>query len=222
MPEDNPSRGTAIIVGAGGNLGPAIAQGFAAEGHPVALLALDDDRLRKQAAELAANGHTASAYRADAGDLENLSAVISRAIDELGEPDILVYNAAVLRPDKPTELTAAEWSSRLAVNMTGAKVAADTVITRLRGGHGTLLFTGGGFGLHPSPDFTAMSVGKAALRAYVLALFEDQRPRGVHAATVTIAGNLGDPGFEPTAIARRYLEVHHQPKDQWTAEILHG
>jgi NAD(P)-dependent dehydrogenase (short-subunit alcohol dehydrogenase family) len=165
-------------------------------------------------------GPAARAYRADAGDPEGLSAAISRAADELGPPEILMYNAAVLRPDRPTELSPAEWSSRLAVNMTGAKVAADTVLPRLRGGRGTLLFTGGGFGLHPSPDYTAMSAGKAALRAYALALFEDQRPKGVHAATVTITGNIGEPGFEPASIARRYLELHLQPPGEWTAEIL--
>ena len=36
----------------------------------------------------------------------------------------------------------------------------------------------------------------------MLALFGDQRPHGVHAATVTIAGTLGEPGFEPDTIYR--------------------
>jgi NAD(P)-dependent dehydrogenase (short-subunit alcohol dehydrogenase family) len=222
MPEENASHGTAIIVGAGGGLGTAIVEELTAEGYPVALLARDDSRLQNHAAELAGSGHPARAYRADAADAENLSAAISQAADEMGEPDILLYNVADLAPDKPDELTTAEWNSRFAVNMTGAKVAADAVLPRLRGGHGTLLFTGGGYSLHPSPKFTALSVGKAALRAYVLALFEDQRPRGVHAATVTIGGDIGGPGFEPAAIAPRYLELLHQPPGQWTAEILHS
>jgi NADP-dependent 3-hydroxy acid dehydrogenase YdfG len=222
MPEDNASRGTAIIVGAGGGLGTAIVDELTAEGYPVALLARGDNRLQKHAAELAASGHLARAYRADAGDAENLTAAVGQAVDEMGQPDILVYNVAVLAPDKPDELTAAEWNSRFAVNMTGAKVAADAVLPRLRGGHGTLLFTGGGYSLHPSAKFTALSAGKAALRAYVLALFEDQRARGVHAATVTIGGDIGGPGFEPAAIARRYLEFLHQPPGQWTAEIFHS
>jgi NAD(P)-dependent dehydrogenase (short-subunit alcohol dehydrogenase family) len=222
MPEDSASHGPAIIVGAGGGLGTPIVEELTAEGYPVALMARDDDGLQEQTAELARSGHTARAYRADAGDAENLSAAISQAVDEMGEPDILLYNVADLAPDKPDELTTAEWNSRFAVNMTGAKVAADAVLPRLRGGHGTLLFTGGGYSLHPSPKFTALSVGKAALRAYVMALFEDQRPRGVHAATVTIGGDIGGPGFEPAAIARRYLELLHQPPGKWTAEILHS
>jgi NADP-dependent 3-hydroxy acid dehydrogenase YdfG len=218
--EENVSPGTAIVVGAGAGLGMAVARAFAAEGHPVALLARDHERLRGYAAELADSGQVARAYRADAGDPDDLGAAINRAIDEFGAPDVLVYNAAVVRPDKPTELSATEWNSRLAVNVSGAKVATDTVLPRLRGGRGTLLFTGGGFALRPSPSHTAMSVSKAALRAYALALFEDQRPSGVHAATVTIAGIIGEPRFEPDSIARRYLELHHQPQDEWIAEIL--
>ncbi|MBV8219473.1 MAG: hypothetical protein JO325_13485 [Solirubrobacterales bacterium] len=65
-----------------------------------------------------------------------------------------------------------------------------------------------------------MSVGKAALRAYALALSEDQRPNGVHAATVTIVGNIGEQGFEPDTIASRYLELHLQDPDRWSAEIV--
>jgi NADP-dependent 3-hydroxy acid dehydrogenase YdfG len=220
MSEENLSYGPVIVIGAGPGLGMAVARAFATEGYRLALLGRDRERAQGMAAQLESGGHVAKGYGTDAGDPGDLCATIGRAIDELGAPDVLVYNAAVMRGDRPTELSAEEWSGRLAVNVTGATVAAATVIPRLRGGRGTLLFTGGGFGLHPSPDFTAMSVGKAALRAYVLALFEDQRANHVHAATVTIVGNIGEQGFEPGSIARRYVELHHQRHDEWTAEIV--
>jgi NADP-dependent 3-hydroxy acid dehydrogenase YdfG len=216
------SHGTALIVGVGPGLGVAIAKAFAEEGHPVALIARDADRLQRYVTEIAATGRTARAYQADAGDTAQLSSALTKAIDELGEPDVLIYNAAVLAPDKPTQLSADEWNARLTVNITGAKTATDTVLPHMHNGRGTLLFTGGGFALAPSPDFTAMSVGKAGLRAYVLALFQDQRAHGIHAATVTVAGDIGDgqPQFEPSALAARYLELHHQPSKRWTAEII--
>jgi NADP-dependent 3-hydroxy acid dehydrogenase YdfG len=56
MPEENLSRGTAIIVGAGPGLGMAIARAFAAEGHPVALLNRDHERVQGYATELADGG----------------------------------------------------------------------------------------------------------------------------------------------------------------------
>jgi hypothetical protein len=72
----------------------------------------------------------------------------------------------------------------------------------------------------PSSSAITLSVGLAARRAFALALFEDQHPAGVHAATVTIFGSIGTPGFEPERIAQRYLDIHHEPQDQWSPESL--
>jgi hypothetical protein len=36
---------------------------------------------------------------------------------------------------------------------------------------------------------------------------------------VTVNGGIGQPGLEPDRIARRYLELHHQPPGRWSAEI---
>src|SRR4051794_4459672 len=213
-------KGTTIVIGAGPGLGMAVARAFAAEGHSVALLSRDRERIERDAAELSEAGQTVKAYAADAGEAGNLTEALNRAIDELGPPEVLAYNAAGLLPGKPTELSTDEWNRRLAVNISGAKVATDLILPRLRDSHGSLLFTGGRLALRPSPDYTALSVGKAGLRAYALALFEDQRDNGVHAATVTIAGYIGQPGFEADAIAQRYIALHQQPRDEWVAEVV--
>jgi short-subunit dehydrogenase len=111
----------------------------------------------------------------------------------------------------------------LTVNITGAKVAADTVLPLLRDGRGSLLFTGGGLALAPSADYTALSVGKAGLRAFAQALHEDQRGSGVHVSSVTIAGYIGsgEPRFDPETIAQAYLDLHHQSEDGWDAELVY-
>jgi short-subunit dehydrogenase len=111
----------------------------------------------------------------------------------------------------------------LTVNITGAKIAADTVLPLLRECRGSLLFTGGGLALAPSADYTALSVGKAGLRTFAQALYEDQRGSGVHVSSVTIAGYIGsgEPRFEPDTIARAYLHLHHQTEDQWQAELVY-
>ncbi|MFC4504201.1 MULTISPECIES: SDR family NAD(P)-dependent oxidoreductase [Streptomyces] len=218
------SKGTALIIGVGPGLGLALAEAFARDGHPVALFGRDAERLDKYAAELTGQGFTAGAYQADAGNPEALQAALRQAVNDLGAPEILVYNAAVLKTDTPTGLDATAWAQTLAVNVTGAVVAARTVLPLLRDGRGSLLFTGGGFALHPSPEYTTLSVGKAALRAYVQALHDDQRDSGVHASTVTVAGMIGgeDPRFAPEALAAAYLDLHHQPKDQWQAELVYA
>ncbi|WP_405512812.1 SDR family oxidoreductase [Streptomyces canus] len=209
------SKGTALIVGVGPGLGLTLAEAFARDGHPVALFGRDAERLEKHAAELTGQGFTAGAYQADAGNPEDLRTALGRAVDDFGAPEVLVYNAAVLQPDPPTGVDAESWARTLAVNVTGALVATQTVLPLLRDGRGSLLFTGGGFALEPSPEYTTLSVGKAALRAYVQAL---------HASTVTVAGAIGgeDPRFAPDVLAAAYLDLHHQPKDQWQAELVYG
>lgn len=218
------SKGTALIVGVGPGLGLALAEAFARDGHPVALFGRDAERLGKHAAELTSQGFTAGAYPADAGDPEDLRAALGRAVDDFGAPEVLVYNAAVLQPDTPTGLDAESWAQTLAVNVTGAVAATQTVLPLLRYGRGSLLFTGGGFALQPSPEYTTLSVGKAALRAYVQALHADQHGSDVHASTITVAGAIGgeDPRFAPDVLAAAYLALHHQPKEQWQAELVYA
>lgn len=217
-------NGSALIVGVGPGLGLALAEAFALDGHPVALIGRDAERLAKYASELVAAGHTARAYQADAADPDGLRAALLRAADDLGAPDLLVYNAAVLVPDTPTDLDAQTFAHTLAVNVTGAMVAAQTVLPLLPDGRGTLLFTGGAYGLNPSPERTSLSVGKAALRAYVQALHKQQQGSDVHVTTVTVAGVIGggDPRFAPETLAAAYLGLHHQPQDQWQAELLYA
>ena len=218
------SNGSALIVGVGPGLGLALAETFARDGNPVALFGRGAERLEKYASELVAEGHTASAYRVDAGDPEGLRAALLQAADDLGAPELLVYNAAVLTPDTPTELDAQTFARTLAVNVTGAMVAAQTVLPLLPGGRGSLLFTGGAHALNPSPTRTSLSVGKAALRAYVQALHKQQQDSNVHVTTVTVAGIIGghDPRFAPQTLAAAYLDLHHQPQDQWHAEFLYA
>ncbi|MEV0634827.1 SDR family NAD(P)-dependent oxidoreductase [Streptomyces sp. NPDC050619] len=218
------SKGTALIVGVGPGLGLALAEAFARDGHPVALFGRDAERLGKHAAELTGQGFGAGAYQADAGNPQDLRTALGRAVDDLGAPEVLVYNAAVLQTDSPTGPDADAWAQTLAVNVTGAVVAAQTVLPLLREGRGSLLFTGGGLALQPSLEYTTLSVGKAALRAYVQVLHDDQRDSGVHVSTVTVAGAIGgeDPRFAPDVLAAAYLDLHHQPKDQWQAELVYA
>jgi short-subunit dehydrogenase len=215
-------RRSSWVLGPG--LGLALAEAFALDGHPLALFGRDAERLAKHASELVAAGHTARAYQADAADPDGLRAALLRAADALGAPDLLVYNAAVLVPDTPTDLDAQTFAHTLAVNVIGAMVAAQTVLPLLPGGRGSLLFTGGAYGLNPSPKRTSLSVGKAALRAYVQALHKHQQGSDVHVTTVTVAGIIGgeDPRFAPETLAAAYLDLHQQPQDQWQAELLYG
>jgi len=214
--------GTAMIIGVGPGLGLALTRTFAGAGHPVAMLARDTTRLDRYVAELDTPGQPVRAYTADAADPSQLRGALQAAIADLGAPDVLIYNAAVLRPDTATDGDDDGWAHALAVNVLGAKVAAETVCPALRDGRGSLLFTGGGLALQPSAQYASLSVGKAALRAYVQTLHDQLAGTGVHATSITITGNIGggEERFDPAVLAQAYLDLHHQPEGAWQHELL--
>ncbi|WP_084830260.1 SDR family NAD(P)-dependent oxidoreductase [Demequina rhizosphaerae] len=203
-------KGAVIVVGAGPGLGLAIARVFAKAGHPVALIARRKERLEALVGDLVSYGIPALAYQADASEPGSLRVAITAAIADLGAPASLVYNAALLRRDSPTDGDDGGWVTAMAVDVLGAKVAAETVLPLLEGERQSLLFTGGALATRPSPSFASLSVGKAALRAYVQALSVELADSPVHAAIVTIDGRVdgGLAQLSSAAIAKAYLQLH--------------
>src|SRR5262245_57448655 len=87
----------AVIIGAGPGIGTAVARRFAAEGYDIGLVARSQATL--DAASAAVGGAVTAV--ADASDETQLKA----ALDALGVPKVLVYNAGLIRPDRPGELS---------------------------------------------------------------------------------------------------------------------
>ena len=113
--------GTAVIVGVGPGLGLALARTFADAGHPVALLGRDAARLDSYVAALDTSEQAARGYVGDAAQPAQLRTAIHTAIADLGAPDVLIYNAAVLRPDSPTDGDDDGWAHAFAVNVLGSQ-----------------------------------------------------------------------------------------------------
>lgn len=213
--------GTAVIVGVGPGLGVALAGAFATVGHPVAMLDIGKARLEASAAELASAGQNVRGYVTDAADPGRLRAALHSAITELGAPEVLVYHVGVVRKDLPIGGDDQDWADGTAIRVLGARVAANAVLPELRGGRGSLLFTGGGFALNPNKEYASLSVGKAALRAYVQVLHDQLAGTGVHATTVTITKGIGSEArFDAAVLAQAYLRLHIQPETEWQPELV--
>ncbi|QQN29744.1 SDR family NAD(P)-dependent oxidoreductase [Pseudomonas syringae pv. maculicola] len=107
----------------------------------------------------------------------------------------------------------------LAVNIGGALAATQAILPAMaKRAAGTILHTGGGFALYPSPDFLSLSTGKAGIRALVLGLFESAKAKGVHIGTVTVAANVAPDSKEADAVAEHFWKLHSQPVGAWEAE----
>lgn len=217
-----PTKGPAIIIGHGPGVSGAVAEAFAREGHPVALVARDAAKLDAAVAALAATGIHAQAFAADAGDAASLARALNSARAAMGDPEVMLYNAAVWRPGPVLETTPDSFDADFRVCVTGALVATRLLApAMIAKGHGTLLFTGGGLALYPSPQAPSLSVGKAGIRALALILAEELAPKGIRVGTVTIAGTVAaGTAFAPEKIAETFMLLHRGAPDPKTAEVV--
>jgi NADP-dependent 3-hydroxy acid dehydrogenase YdfG len=211
-----------VLVGMGPGVSAAVAQRFAREGFAVGAVARDAAKLQAALQPLRASGVRVAAAAADAGDAAALQAALASLRSELGDPGVLVYNAAAARPLPLAQLSAEQLMADLHTSVGGALAAAQAVLPAMRArGAGTLLFTGGGFALEPMPLMASLGVGKAGIRNLAYSLFADLKDAGIHAATVTICGVV-QPGtaFDPARIADAYWALHCQPAGSFERELL--
>lgn len=215
-------KGPAIIIGYGPGVSGAVAEAFANEGYPLALIARDTAKLEAAVTAFRATGVEARGFAADAGNAAALTTALNAARDALGNAEVLVYNAALWRPGPVLATTTESFDADFHLCVTGALVAAQVLApAMIATGRGTLLFTGGGLALYPSPQAPSLSVGKAGIRALALMLAKELEPNGIRVGTVTIAGEVavGTP-FAPEKVAKAFLALHNTPPDAATAEIV--
>jgi NAD(P)-dependent dehydrogenase (short-subunit alcohol dehydrogenase family) len=209
-----------VVVGVGPGVGIAVARRFGRAGFRVALIARRADKLAGYVDELTKEGVEATAFVADAERPETVADAMHKIAADVGEPTVLVYNAAIVRAASPANLGVDALMRDLKVDVGSALVAAQKVLpAMIARGSGTLLFTGGGLALDPWPDVASLAVGKSGLRALALCFAKELAPKGIHAATVTIAGVVKKgSSLDPLRIADIYFELHEQARDAWEVE----
>lgn len=211
-----------LSIGAGPGMGFATAERFAKEGFQIILSARNATKTQELADQLKAKGYKAEARTVDTSDPAGVAALIAE-VEKAGAIDVLHYNAASMRKATLAEQPAQTFNGDLAVNIGGALAAAHAVAPRmLDRGSGTILLTGGGFALQPSPDYLSLSIGKAGIRALAQGLFESFKEKGVHVATVTVAAFVNPDSKEAAAVAEQFWQLHSQPKDAWTVETTYS
>ena len=211
-----------IIVGSGPGLSEAIAQLFGKRGHRVGLIARSGDKLKEQADRLSQKGIVVEWATANAGDPPEIEQALTAITASLGPCDVLIYNAAVMRPRPALDLTSSQMIEEFEVNVLGAHLSAKFVAPfMIEQGRGAILFTGGGLALEPYPEWCSLALGKAALRSLGLSLFKELKPKGVHVSVFAICGIVAKDGpFDPELIAEEYWRVGTDPKGVEDREVV--
>jgi NAD(P)-dependent dehydrogenase (short-subunit alcohol dehydrogenase family) len=213
-----------VVVGIGPKNGAAFVRTFHAAGYRVAMLSRSTELSSKLAVEL--GEQDARAYACDASRPDDVTRVLAAARADLGEADVLVYNAGAGAWKGFDETTADDLDRAFRINALGLMTAAQAVLPAMRRAQrGSIVVVGATASLRGKPMTTAFAAGKAAQRSLAQSMARQFWPEGVHVSLLIIDGSIGDAGvddgkrLDPQAIGAAALALTKQPPSAWSFEI---
>jgi NAD(P)-dependent dehydrogenase (short-subunit alcohol dehydrogenase family) len=224
--------GVAAVVGVGAGLGAALARRFA-KGYGVALVARGREKLEAFTNEVAQAGSRALAVPADVSKAEEIHTAFECIRRELGDVDVLLYNAAMRPFGRLMETKPSTFENTWRVNAFGAYLCSREVVPgMLAKGRGAILLTGATAGTKPFATSAAFGPAKFALRGLAQVMARDLGPQGIHVAYVNVDGAIDMPFIHqlrpdlkkedmlnPAAIAEVFWFLAHQDRSAWTQEM---
>lgn len=219
-----PELPSALITGASGGIGAAIAEALAPT-HTLLLAGRPSPRLDAVAQRLGA-----TTWPLELTDLDEIDA----AAEVIAGLDVLVHNAGVAYPGRVAESTPEQWRATFEVNVTGAVALTLALLPALREARGQVLFINSGSGINASPGLASYSASKFALRAFADSLRTDEpllRVTSIHPGRVdtemqrdlvAYEGGEYDPArfLTPATVAGVVAQVVATPPDAHTHEVI--
>ena len=230
--DNQPKKPVAVVTGVGPGLGASLVRRFAAT-YAVAMLARKADYLEALAREMRQGGATVLNLSCEVSDRRQTTEAFRAIRKDLGEPDVLLYNAGSGTFGTITEITPDLYEADWRVNAFGAFVAAKEIApAMIARGHGTMLFTGATAGVKAGPRSVSFGPAKFAMRGLAQSLARDLGPRGIHVAWINVDGSIDIPGarglkpslkdddfLKPDAMAETLWHLAHQDPSAWTLDI---
>ena len=185
---------TALITGATGTIGSAIARMLHAQGATVAISGTRREVLDGLATEFGSRVHVLPCNLADAAEVE---ALIPRAEEAMGQVDILVANAGVTRDNLLVQLRDEDWDQVIAINLSATfRLARSAVRGMMRRRYGRVIAITSVVGATGNPGQSNYVAAKAGITGMIKAIAQEYAKRGVTANCVA-------PGFIVTPMTEK-------------------
>jgi len=198
---------SALITGATGGIGEAIARAMHQRGAQVGLSGRNEAKLEALVADL---GERAVPLTADLSSPEAAQELIKRAEEQLGQIDILVNNAGLTRDNLSMRMKDEEWQDVLDVNLTAPFMLAKTVQRgMMKRRHGRIINIASVVGVTGNPGQCNYVASKAGMIGWSKAMAQEVASRGI-----TVA-----PGFIASAMTEA---LNDDQKDSINARIPAG
>ena len=182
---------TALVTGATGGIGGAIARALHQQGATVALSGTRREVLDQLAAELASRVHVLPANLAKKDEVE---ALVPAAEAAMGKLDVLIANAGITRDNLLMQMRDEDWDEVLAVNLTATfRLARAAVRGMMRRRAGRIIGITSVVGVTGNPGQANYTAAKAGLIGMIKSIAAEYAKRGVTANAIA-------PGFIATAM----------------------
>lgn len=184
---------TALVTGASGGIGSAIAQALAAQGARLAVSGSNADKLNAFLATLGGAGHVA--LPCNLGDAAAVDALVPAAVEALGgKLDILVNNAGVTRDNLIMRMKDDEWTDVIRINLeANFRLCRAAAKPMMKARFGRIISITSVVGATGNPGQANYAASKAGVTGMTKALAQELASRGVTANCVA-------PGFIATAM----------------------
>ena len=167
----------ALVTGASGGIGSAVAKAFAGQGARVALSGTREEVLRGVQAEI---GGEAVVLPCNLSDAAAVDALVPQAVEAMGKLDILVNNAGVTRDNLAMRMKDEEWSDVIRINLEAAfRLARAALKPMMRARHGRIISVTSVVGATGNPGQANYAASKAGLVGLSKALAQEVASRGI-------------------------------------------
>ena len=199
------SARVAVVTGAASGIGEGDARRLAADGHAVALIDFDGDGLRRVAAVLTGQGHTAAAFEADVADRHALERVYDTVRHDLGPVTIVVTSAGIEAFDPIAAVTAEKWDHVIAVNLTGTFTCLQLAVPdMIKAGWGRIVTISSSSAQSGAPNMAHYVASKGGVIGLTKAFARELADHGITANTIP-------PTIVDTPMARKGEAEGHVP-----------
>jgi len=168
---------TALVTGASGGIGSAIAKALTAHGARVALSGTREDALKSVQTEVGGNSLILPCNLSDSAAVD---ALVPQAVEALGQLDVLVNNAGITRDNLAMRMKDEEWSEVIRVNLEAAfRLARAALKPMMRARSGRIISITSVVGTTGNPGQANYAATKAGLVGMSKALAQEVASRGI-------------------------------------------
>lgn len=203
----------AIVTGAGGGFGRAIATRLADDGAAVAVTARTQSPLDETVAQITSRGGRAIAIAGDATNRADVERVVRETVRLLGPVSILVSNAGLAGPFGPIgEIDPDEWWAAQAVHLRAPMLFTSAVLPQMKDRReGCILLICSPRAKMVTPNLSAYCLGKTSQARFVQLLAAEVKDFGISAVAV-------DPGSAITPMAE--ATINSPAAQRWMPEMV--